>query len=148
VIHDQLTFADDAADDLASELIPRLILIADRMLTGEWLPGRIPDRIATQRIEAPKVSGRTVREGKFSPFSREDAPWRSLALCAHIPNLDWANVDEFEPIKKARQAKEAEIAICNQCPVQKECLMESYRLGDNTGVWGGRTPRERKRTKK
>lgn len=34
--------------------------------------------------------------------------------------------------------------ICAECPVSQQCLSMSLLTGDNYGLWGGKTPRERR----
>lgn len=40
------------------------------------------------------------------------------------------------------------VAICQACPVRAECLDYSIRAREEFGVWGGMTPRERKKVLK
>lgn len=35
--------------------------------------------------------------------------------------------------------------LCNQCPVINDCLEYALRAGEQEGVWGGLSPRERQR---
>lgn len=62
--------------------------------------------------------------------------WRNEALCAKVdPELFFP-----EPQQTALHARR----ICQQCPVQFDCLQ--YALDDNGrlhGVWGGYTVKER-----
>jgi WhiB family redox-sensing transcriptional regulator len=43
--------------------------------------------------------------------------------------------------------EEAESAksVCNNCPVQVECLEHAIGIREKDGVWGGATERERRR---
>ena len=72
--------------------------------------------------------------------------WEDEALCKNKHHDIW-----FPPLPGERTQTEAtyyEVAkmVCEQCPVQEECL---YRGEDEEyGVWGGKTPRERRRQEK
>jgi len=35
-------------------------------------------------------------------------------------------------------------AVCRSCPVQAECLAYAISTGETHGVWGGKSPRERR----
>lgn len=64
-----------------------------------------------------------------------DQPWVDEALCAQTdPEL-------FHPDKGGsnRQAK----AVCAACPVQAECLDWALTTGQQYGIWGGLSERER-----
>lgn len=39
-------------------------------------------------------------------------------------------------------------AICSGCPVRFECLAYALRLHMDDGMWGGKTPRERKQIRR
>jgi WhiB family redox-sensing transcriptional regulator len=63
---------------------------------------------------------------------RLNAGWREDALCSHDPEL-------FQVDAAQNQAK----VICRGCPVRTECLAEALDSGNEFGVWGGMTGRER-----
>ncbi len=59
---------------------------------------------------------------------------------SHLCRLaEYADIDFFAIGKAARHAKN----LCNQCPVQPECLTK--HLDVEYGVFGGMTGRERKK---
>jgi WhiB family redox-sensing transcriptional regulator len=64
-----------------------------------------------------------------------DRPWMEYAACREVP------ADLFFPEKgeSNRPAK----AICARCPVRGECLEAALDRGENFGVFGGLSPRER-----
>jgi WhiB family redox-sensing transcriptional regulator len=37
------------------------------------------------------------------------------------------------------------VAVCRSCPVAAECLNYANRVGEVSGIWGGRTPEQRRR---
>lgn len=62
------------------------------------------------------------------------------ALCAQTdPELFFPDTEAS--IHQIRQAK----AICGECDIRKECLLEALTYNYIDGVWGGTTPRERAR---
>lgn len=68
-----------------------------------------------------------------TPDTAED--WRERALCAQVdPELHFP--------EKGGSSKAAK-AICQQCPVQVECLEHALANNETFGVWGGLTARER-----
>lgn len=76
--------------------------------------------------------------------SNEDIPspnWREYALCKGTEtnlffpyNVTRANLIE---VRKT-------IQVCEQCPVQAECLYEALHY-DHDGIWGGTTLRQREK---
>jgi WhiB family redox-sensing transcriptional regulator len=45
------------------------------------------------------------------------------------------------PLRQTLRAK----AVCARCPVQKQCLDAALTRGEPEGIWGGLTPRERRK---
>jgi hypothetical protein len=37
-------------------------------------------------------------------------------------------------------------AVCSVCPIKHDCLIESYRMGETYGIWGGQDYEERRMT--
>lgn len=66
--------------------------------------------------------------------------WRNKAICSGLGFTPWFSHSQTNQGKRA-------IAICNICPVKKECLEEVNRLEGNAtrrvGIWGGIGPYER-----
>ena len=67
----------------------------------------------------------------------ESEPWVQEALCAEV------GPDAFFPGKggDARPAKR----VCFACPVREECLEYALDHDIDDGIWGGMSPRERRR---
>ena len=66
--------------------------------------------------------------------------WRSQALCAQ------ADPDAFFPPPGGTGGNPAR-RICRECPVQTECLeaaLAKPQHEDDYGIWGGKSPRERR----
>lgn len=50
----------------------------------------------------------------------------------------------FYPDSGARDAANEAKAVCRGCPVRDECLAWALDTGECCGIWGGKTPVERK----
>lgn len=63
--------------------------------------------------------------------------WKADGLCAQ------ADPEIFFPLKggSTRQAK----LICQGCPVREQCLEWAMATGEPDGIWGGTSPRERRK---
>lgn len=65
--------------------------------------------------------------------------WLDLAACAGHPVDTWFRDDRLADTAKT---------ICRTCPVQTDCLNYAFtnrEFDDHTGIYGGMTPRERRR---
>lgn len=68
--------------------------------------------------------------------------WRDRAACAEHPK-DWWYVERGA---SGRQSKVAQArAICNGCPVARQCLDYAMENGERYGMWGGKSVRERRK---
>lgn len=65
-----------------------------------------------------------------------DLEWSQFAACRDLPLAPFF-VDRGSDAQLARN-------VCAACPVRAPCLAEALAGGDDTGVWGGFTPRERR----
>lgn len=74
-------------------------------------------------------------------LSELDHNWRVFRECHKA-----ANADVFFP-DKGNQAHRAK-KICQECPVQQQCLEEALERDEPHGIWGGFTPPERLRIKR
>jgi WhiB family transcriptional regulator, redox-sensing transcriptional regulator len=72
---------------------------------------------------------------------REEEAWRRDARCRGY------GVNTFYPEKMGVNHPEVKIAkrICRQCPVQEQCLIDAINHGDQFGIQGNMTPRERRK---
>jgi len=66
-------------------------------------------------------------------------PWRRFAACRTAdPSIFYADTYDRETMSEAR-------AICASCRVRDACLEYALDNGEDFGVWGGLTGRERRR---
>jgi len=72
-------------------------------------------------------------------------PWVQQALCANHP----INPDLFYVSKKTRpEDVEAAVAVCQACPVRRDCLQNALDNDDPWGIWGGTTESQRASSQK
>lgn len=74
-------------------------------------------------------------------FTRHHSPgnWVRQALCAGLnPNLFFRDEHATTTYSEAR-------SICARCPVTRECLTWALDTNTDHGIFGGLSPRERKR---
>lgn len=72
-------------------------------------------------------------------FAGPEAAWRGEARCrGTAPDVFYTPGAEGPEADAAR-------AFCRGCPVRVECLEFALATGELFGVWGGTTPRERRR---
>jgi WhiB family redox-sensing transcriptional regulator len=63
-------------------------------------------------------------------------PWIRRAACRDVYAEIFWPTNENDPDPRA-------IAICDDCPVRKQCLLYAINNGQWVGLWGGYTPRQR-----
>lgn len=64
--------------------------------------------------------------------------WREQAACKGLTRLFYPGQGET--------TSEA-IAVCRTCPVQPQCLNDALINGERFGIWGGKSEKQRKRTR-
>jgi WhiB family redox-sensing transcriptional regulator len=75
--------------------------------------------------------------------SPDDGVWRDHASCKTMGNTEFFAT--FQGNSKSHEERLDRVrTICNECPVNKECLDFAVRNEIAYGVWGGLTPKERK----
>jgi len=72
--------------------------------------------------------------------------WRHDAACKEEdPEL-------FFPVGETGKANRAQIAeakaVCRRCPVTEQCLLWAFESGQDSGVWGGMSEKERRALKR
>lgn len=71
--------------------------------------------------------------------------WREIGACVSAdPNLFFPVPDGGNAAAQADQA----LRICAGCLVRRQCLEYAMQNGEMEGIWGGTTPRERKRARR
>lgn len=67
----------------------------------------------------------------------EERPWVVFSACKD------AEPELFFPATY-EDSREA-VAICNSCPVRIDCLEYALEARERFGIWGGMTPKQRRR---
>lgn len=103
------------------------------------LPVETPEA-SEQMVSALREKG-VMRERQWgeNPGEVESPHWRLIGLC-QFSDGDWFTIGSKQ-LSGQRKDKQKELAICQACPVQSECL--DFGLGQPFGIWGGLLPRER-----
>ena len=76
-------------------------------------------------------------EGNTNWMNNPHLPCRDVDIAVFFPK----GKDESRPAGVYQQA----IAICADCPARQACLEYALRLNETDGVWGGRSPEQRRR---
>jgi len=82
------------------------------------------------------IDGKQTLHPRTSSASLFGHAWRDQALCADHPNPALRFADNARGMKAA-------MVICRSCPVRTECLDWAVSTGQNEGVWGAMTPKQR-----
>lgn len=82
------------------------------------------------------------------------APGLSARLAEAFGRAEWmqdAKCRGLNPalffVPRGCNGYEEALAVCAECPVTTECLVHAKRTGERDGVWGGLTPRQRRKVK-
>ena len=70
-------------------------------------------------------------------------PWREAAACLAVTDQVSFFPDKSDLLGIAK-AK----AVCATCPVADECLSWAVESNQSEGIWGGHTPKERRRIRR
>lgn len=77
----------------------------------------------------------------FADQEDKDRGWMIKASCSDAP----ANIFFLENEPAATKAQVAKArALCDVCPVQVRCLEYALNNKEHYGIWGGKSPRERR----
>lgn len=63
--------------------------------------------------------------------------WHADSLCREYPKLSWFEGREVD-LDRAK-------SVCRRCTVREDCLQHALDNEPLVGVWGGLTPKERRR---
>jgi WhiB family redox-sensing transcriptional regulator len=70
--------------------------------------------------------------------------WLDRGACRGLPTQWWFPPAPITP-ESTEQMHDAK-RICSTCAVQPQCL--DYGLGEDYGIWGGLSPKQRQRLRK
>lgn len=84
--------------------------------------------LAVRTISRPAPTGATAA----------DTDWRQAAACVE------ADPELFFPVDDSPSSTGPARAVCHGCPVVADCLATAIASGDDDGVFGGMTPRQRR----
>ena len=75
----------------------------------------------------------------------ETPAWFADAQCLGLPTAWWhpEKLGDAEPGGYNDVYRQARI-VCNGCPVREQCLDHAIEHRETNGMWGGRTPRQRR----
>jgi WhiB family redox-sensing transcriptional regulator len=70
-------------------------------------------------------------------------PWREAAACLEVQSevSFFPDKEDLGGIVKAK-------AVCATCPVADECLSWAIETNQSEGIWGGHTPKERRKLRR
>lgn len=83
----------------------------------------------------PSTNLRDPRPRGFDSYGNEPPEWYLEAPCRGMASL------MFDPRREAEA-----VAVCSTCPFTAPCLDLARNNREEFGVWGGKTPQERKET--
>ena len=78
----------------------------------------------TKELDLPKLDG-----AKCAEIAGRRKKWEQYGY--------WWTSDNAYFMKRAKE-------VCQECPVQRECLQWAMQHGEDFGVWGGYDPLERR----
>lgn len=92
----------------------------------------------------PQLNLLTISRPKVSPDADRVSDWRDEAECRAYDSELWF------PTSSASEAYDAPREICGVCPVRQACLDDALNTerGYRYGMRGGKTPKQRQRTRK
>jgi WhiB family redox-sensing transcriptional regulator len=73
----------------------------------------------------------------------DDTSWMSQAKCRGLTYLFFPTTEDGMKGSEVESRIAAPKAICDECPVQRDCLDYAIRWREPHGVWGGKATRER-----
>lgn len=81
-------------------------------------------------------------------FREYDGSWTEVTPCQDNPALFFPGYsDNYEHDVWPLEAQEEAKRLCKTCPTRSRCLDYAIVNKDEHGIWGARTPDERRRTR-
>lgn len=78
---------------------------------------------------------------RLTTVAAPDKDWRARAACQYVdPDLHFPTTNTPGGRAQLAEAKR----VCGGCLVRQPCLEWALKTGQTTGVWGGKSPRQRK----
>lgn len=86
------------------------------------------------------------RYGSYGTSTRAIEDWASRSLCGQLVKHDQADPEEWFPLSDGTERADVRRAKarCRACTVVAECALYALTTGQEHGIWGGLTPRERR----
>lgn len=75
----------------------------------------------------------------ITKYNPDNFAWQDRAECKNLP-VEMFYYDHNERGKEREYRERAAIAVCNSCPVVKECLQDAILRKDDHSIQGGTTP--------
>lgn len=69
-------------------------------------------------------------------------PWIADALCAQVGG------DDYFPEKTDVEAARRALRVCRRCDVAAQCLAYALRNNETRGIWGGKSPQQRRQMRR
>lgn len=98
--------------------------------------------MSNEKHPSKSKTEKAIRE-KLASLDAE-ARWQDKAACKGMDPTLFFGPEYAETVKEKRDREEAAKAVCNTCPVQKDCLEYALDAKEPYGIWGGMTETERK----
>jgi len=83
-----------------------------------------------------------------TPDTEPAGDWRNRANCLKSDPELFFPVGEIRMGNAAHRQSELAKAVCARCVVVDECLIYALETNQDTGIWGGTTPDERRAMKR
>jgi len=84
-----------------------------------------------------------------SEFYGEPVDWMEAAACRDKPTeIFFSHRDDGDQSWPEGWSYDEARAICNDCPVRVDCLSYAMTHGIKSGMWGGKSPVERRRIRR
>lgn len=87
------------------------------------------------------------RYGTYGTSVEQGTDWHDRAECKQVdPEIFFPTLDDMkgqEGAEKGAYARAQE--VCRRCPVWEECRQDALDNDERFGMWGGMTPRQRRR---
>ncbi|RBQ21545.1 WhiB family transcriptional regulator [Spongiactinospora rosea] len=87
------------------------------------------------------------RYGAYGTSTETTTSWQQRGICwgHEDPDLWFPSVADFKGYRDAGHAAYSDArVICARCPVWRQCREYALEAGEEDGMWGGLTPRERR----